>query len=279
MINIAVHTLTSKSISINIDKTDGSQRGRFFGFNSKNDFFLGAKLSFLELKKKGYKVHLYTDLFGKSLLIDELKLNYDHVDVSHENLNLNPNLWSLSKLYTHKLQKEPYVHIDFDAFLFKDFSESFKSARIVCQNHEVGWDYYNLVWDSLNPYIRHKDKIMNRIVDVFLNKKPSHALNVGIFGGNDIPLIHSYCDSILSIVNSNLNLIPVSEQHHICIFAEQLYLYYYLYYKNVTPFSYMGLNTVRIEEFVDWDNYTHLAGPMKMGQNAIDMIIKKLECK
>ncbi len=251
----------------------------FFGFRKKEDFMASALLSFMELKKKGYEIHLYTDLYGKSLLIDELNLKYDYVDLSHENLKINTNLWSIGKLYTHKLQKKPFIHFDLDLYLFKDFTDDFKSSGIVCQSYEIDWVYYQKIWDIFKPYIRHKDKIIHRISDIFTNKKSFTAINVGIFGGNDIKSIHEYCDSVLSFVNSNINLVPSDQQHHFCIFSEQLYLYYFLYYKNIKVKSLFGMKALYLEEFIDWEKFTHLAGALKIDEKNVDMIFKKIECK
>ena len=270
MINLAVQTLWTKPLHLNNDIRGGA----FFGFEKMEYFLASAYLSFNQLKRNGYRVHLYTDNYGKSLLVDQLKLKYDYIDLSHETLDLNPNLWAFCKMYTHLKQTEPFIHVDLDAFIFNDFTLKFKSENIIFQNIESNFDYYKKMWKILRPHIKSNNKISHQIRSILDTEKPFHAMNVGIFGGNNISAIKTYVEDAITFLNLNIKHMPDEVKFYFCIFVEQMYCYYYHYFNNITTTPLYKEGNKQVDDFIDWDNYTHLISSVKGNQIYINKVIE-----
>ena len=101
----------------------------------------------LETAKQHYaETCLYTDNAGADLLVDRLGLQFTCVSTALNALaGYHPGWWSLGKLYAYRLQTEPFVHIDNDAFLWKRLPERVERASIFAQNPEPftrGASYY-----------------------------------------------------------------------------------------------------------------------------------------
>jgi hypothetical protein len=78
---------------------------------------------------------LFTDDDGARLLIDTLQLPFAHVRTDLNDLaNYDPRMWNLGKLHTYRLQDEPFVHLDTDAFLWLPLPKTMTSAAVFAQN-------------------------------------------------------------------------------------------------------------------------------------------------
>lgn len=260
MINLAVQTLWTKPQGF-----ENIRRNTFFGFKTVEQFMASAYLSFEQLKQKGYQVHLYTDNYGKELLCDRLGLKYDYVDTCHQELDIPPNLWAFCKLYTHLKQKLPYIHIDLDAYVIKDFNDKIKKGNVVYQNLEVNNIFYKRIWSELKPHIKVQNRLSHMIRQLMDNEHHSYiAMNVGIFGGNNLRKIHAYSTEAVNFLNANLKHMPEENYFYFCTFIEQLYCYYYFYFHNVQTVALDNSLEKKIEDFVDWNNYTHLIADVKL---------------
>src|SRR4051794_18448095 len=63
---------------------------------------------------------LVTDTAGARVLVDLLGLPFAHVDTALDQLEpSDPGWWALGKLEAYRLQRDPFVHIDTDVFLWK----------------------------------------------------------------------------------------------------------------------------------------------------------------
>ena len=66
------------------------------------------------------------------MLVDELRLPFVHV---HTELNAlreqDPGWWALGKLHTYGLQTEPFVHVDYDAFMWLPLPEQLLHADVI----------------------------------------------------------------------------------------------------------------------------------------------------
>jgi len=80
--------------------------------------FISWTYSCLTLIKHYKNLTLYTDKFGKIILIDLLNLPYTNVEVKLDVLkNYNSDLWALGKLYTYSIQNKPFIHVDADIYI------------------------------------------------------------------------------------------------------------------------------------------------------------------
>ena len=112
------------------------------GWAAPEFHLMGWALSCLQLHKLYGNISLYANSPAARLLIDTLRLPYSNVHLTHDNLNLiHPDLWAFTKIYTHSLQEQPFLHIDGDIFLFKPFDSGILEGELIAQNIELGTEY------------------------------------------------------------------------------------------------------------------------------------------
>lgn len=89
-----------------------------------------AELSLKFVKQHEYKTVLFVD--KKSLKLFQ-HLPYDEFRIVKSSLTkkISQHYWSLGKLYAYSEMKEPFVHIDFDVFMFEDFLKPY-----------ISWPYF-----------------------------------------------------------------------------------------------------------------------------------------
>jgi hypothetical protein len=170
---------------------------------NKKMFYYSHVLSFILINKyyKG-KTTLVTDRFGKSLLVDTLKLEYDKVVVELDCLNFYPSkMWALGKIYTYSLFQEPFIHLDFDFLLSKPFEKSFVEADLVAymdENDEIRQKGYS---DFVNKYFINYSLSENTKKYFFDYQRI--AYNAGVFGGSKYSLFKELWNLTEEIMNDN----------------------------------------------------------------------------
>ena len=89
-------------------------------------------LSILYAKKWGFRVEVVTDLEGQKLLQG---MPYDKLTTELEFLSYNGKTWVEGKIMAISIQKEPFIHIDWDVFLLKhkvvEIFKTFKADLLV----------------------------------------------------------------------------------------------------------------------------------------------------
>jgi hypothetical protein len=81
---------------------------------------------------------LVTDDAGAALLVDRLGLRFARVSLELNRLrDRDPDWWALGKLHAYRLQTEPFVHIDGDAFLWKRLPAELEAAPVFAQSPET----------------------------------------------------------------------------------------------------------------------------------------------
>lgn len=165
-----------------------------------NQFVLNChKLATFLAKKNLKEVHFLTDSESIEYFKD---IPFNSVDIIFDNLDLRyNNVWSASKIiaYEHILKKgDPFIHIDYDVFLWAGIPERIKNAAVFgqCEEHN---SYY---WYGIEKYI---ELCPAAYIIGEVNPKPLHGINVGIFGGNNLNFIKKYIDSALSTLFDKRN--------------------------------------------------------------------------
>lgn len=151
-------------------------------------------LSCVLLKKHYGEVHLITDDFGKSLLIDKLSLPYDSVSTSLQGIQgVRPGLWAYGKIIAFEESAktgEPFLHIDDDIFLLKKLPGFVEKAGVVTQCFEP-LCYYRKALSLLTR----KQRALATLPDTSWE-----AYNTGVFGGSNLDFIKEYCKRTRELV-------------------------------------------------------------------------------
>jgi uncharacterized protein DUF6734 len=192
---------------------------------SQKDYLYSCALS-LECAKQHFKeTILYTDDDGADLLINKLKLPFSKVSTSLNNINhYDPTWWTVGKLYTYSLQKNPFVHIDNDVYLWKALPEHFKHAGIIGQNPEhfiPGSSWYQP--EKFDPIIKSQSWLPDEVIWYLKQRNNQMAICCGIMGGSNISLIRKYAEMALKLVNCSL-----TDEIYLPLYGDNLLIEQYL---------------------------------------------------
>lgn len=173
-----------------------------FGWCSAKYHLMSWALSCLQLTKIHSNVELVTDSRGKELLIDKLKLPYQHVRVVLDELDFDcsPLLWVMKKIYSYTLHDGPFLNVDGDVYIFKPFPNEVLSGNLIAQNIEQDFDYYRELVGLIHETF---DFVPLPIKEQIKRGKPIQASNAGIFGGHDYSFFSDYFQFVKTFVAEN----------------------------------------------------------------------------
>lgn len=207
-------------------------------------------LSCLQLKKIYGQVDLYTDTMGKSILVDELGLPYNHVYTDFDEYDpVDQRLWALPKIYTYSKQQNPFVHIDGDVYLFDKLPEKFQQSELIAQNMEYSSEYYMDAMAQLKKYFTY---FPEAVKSDFNSGKPFLAVNAGILGGNDVNFFKGYTEKAYTYIKKNQKYLKDIDADKFNVFFEQ-HLFYVLAHEEHKKIAFF------FDELENSYGYTHLA--------------------
>jgi hypothetical protein len=202
-------------------------------FDAEFTKFLMKKCIFF-LKKHNYEAHLITDEYGKFLFKD---LEWNSVDTSLESLpSVYSEVWSFGKIKSYNiisLKGDPFVHIDYDAFILKPLEKFVLESDVIIESKEI------CKHRCYNKDIFHK-KCKNKFFAI--NKYLDFAYNCGIVGGKNLDFFYNYSKSALDMLFDESNQsFWIDKQEGFrsftkAILLEQYYLSSCLDYFNIHPF-------------------------------------------
>ncbi len=194
-----VHSYWSKPSRVN--KANFNEKA-FGGWRHKKYEYMSWALSCLTLKKFYPNIEIVTDLDGKKLLIDQLRLPYTNVRVELDYLNKYPHqLWALGKLFAYGLQEEPFIHVDNDIFIWEKFDNSIEKAQLVAQHVDDDETHYHFAMDHLKA---NNIQIPSVLIEDLKKYNKFNSSNAGIIGGNNISFFKEYVENSFKFINSQL---------------------------------------------------------------------------
>ncbi len=244
-------------------------------------------LSYTLARKHFSKLVLVTDDLGKKILVDKLNFKFDDVDLLLNQLDTSDyRQWALGKLYAYRAQKQPFIHLDYDVFLFKPIDTKLFKEQLLAQSSEAYSIFNNAQfrysYDTVAVY-----KNLKNYPDYFIKNTYGpivQAANTGLFGGNNLSAIRHYTDLAIKLIEDPDNqdcwdklfkknsVTPV-------IYTEQWLLSTVMKYELDVPITFIhsstGWSTMASAEGL---GYVHLIGPEKhKPENHItvhDMLLK-----
>ena len=151
---------------------------------------------------------LVTDADGARLLVDELGLRFTTVSTTLSALDdEDPEWWVLGKLWAYRQQREPFVHLDSDVFLWKRLPVKVERAAVCAQNPE----FFPLTEDSW--YRPHAYEEAIRSVSGWspaewrwsTSRRIGKAVCCGILGGTATDFLSYYADLAIRMVQHPRN--------------------------------------------------------------------------
>ena len=134
------------------------------------------------------------------MLVDGVGLEFDDVRLDLSELDdCNPDWWNLGKVQAYRVQDEPFVHIDNDAFLWGGLPERLMKADVLaqCPEHFTdASDYYQLA--ELEAVRGYPHGWLPKEVEWCRSLYGVHqiSLNTGIYGGHRVDFIQ-YCAELM----------------------------------------------------------------------------------
>ena len=172
------------------------------GWRDLKYFYMSWALSCLSIKKIYKEVELITDKKGYQILINNLGLPYTNVKVELDELNHYPaKLWAIGKLYAYNIQKEPFIHLDGDVYLWSEFEAELINSGIVAQQEDIDNGHYSKALLEIRNNNFHLPHIIENDLKKFSEMK---SINAGIIGGNDITFFHDFCEEAFKFIDSNM---------------------------------------------------------------------------
>lgn len=177
-------------------------------------------VSVLNSHKHYGRVEMVTDSASK-LWIEKLGLPFECIKTDLDELDkYDKNSWALGKIKAYSIQKEPFMHVDLDVILFEAFSDKLVNNELYVQNFEpFSIDTYSKTY---MPYIELLAKNGKDLPIGFHDTK--HALNLGIYGCNNLEFNKLFCDSVFTFIDNNEEYfkacVPLDK---LCVIWEQFF--------------------------------------------------------
>jgi hypothetical protein len=197
------------------------------GLNKPNNWYnselmlSSMVISVLHSYKHYGRVEMVTDSSSK-VWIEKLKLPFESIktDLDEIHNKYDKQSWAMGKIKAYSIQNEPFMHVDLDVILFEKLTDKFVSNELYVQNFEpFSLEVYN------NTYMKYIKllELHGTNLPIGFNKK-KHALNLGIYGCNNLEFNKLFCDSVFKFMNTNEKLfksrVPLDK---LCVVWEQYF--------------------------------------------------------
>lgn len=247
------------------------------GFNYTKDLCISTALA-VECAKKHFKnITLYTNEYGKKLLVDKAGIDFTHVttELSQFDNTLDKFFWGYTKIYTYSKQTEPFVHIDNDFYIWK-FENDLRYSDLIFQSEEVFGD---IVYKYYRPLIDLYNNSPFKIPAI-TNNPVERGLNCGIIGANNLNVIKEWFKASTEFINNPENIkyfyanYP-RQMEHINLLHEQYFISSLARKNNIEHNTKFMMNSLKDVSSLETP-FTHLWGTTKREGNIIERVKDKL---
>jgi hypothetical protein len=237
------------------------------------------------------RTSLMTDDEGAQLLVEQLGLKFDEVSTELNVLaDHDPAWWALGKLYAYRAQREPFIHIDNDAYLWKPLPEQVSSSPVFAECPEpYSLGFYHP--EFLECSLSNGGAIWLPAEWVWYRAdgRRQRGDACGIFGGNHLDFINHYAGQAIKLVEHPDNqagwaLIDKASQN--TLFEQYLLAACVEYHRWHIASPYHGIE-IRylfdtLDEAYDSDRatqlgYTHLLGESKRHEKTAMQMVERVK--
>lgn len=267
---------------------------RRFSWPSERHHLFAWVLSVETARQHYPDTSLITDDAGARMLVDRLGLPFTHVSTELNTLaSYNPDWWALGKIYSYRMQTQPFVHIDSDVFLWKPLPARLECADVFAQNPEP--------ISASTPYYQPERfaRALSQTTGGWLPEEwhwyqrthHNRAEGCGIFGGNRIDFINLFAIGALRLIEDPANKRAVEllyDKRTLMLVVEQYLLSAFVEYhktRAVLPFG-----NIRIEYLFNsvadlWNpdyaahaGFTHLVAGAKQSKLFAQRLESRVRC-
>lgn len=250
------------------------------GFLSSELSWMSWALSCLQLKRYYDNVHLYTNEAGYDLLIRRLRLPYTAVHALEE-FSYPDQLWAYPKIQTYSRQKEPFLHVDGDVFIWEKLDDLLLAQPLIAQNLETNASFYH----SLAGRLQQQQVTLPPAIARQMQQPGSlRACNAGILGGHDLDFFQQYTGAVFDFLQTNrrhwdrpghgdVNMLYEQVLFHALAHAHQKTISYY-HAGAVNDMTYPGF--AEFSGIPHTTKFIHLMGAFKRDPEVSLMLARRL---
>jgi len=178
-------------------------------------------LSCLLARRNYIHVYLYTDE-KSAAIIEKIGLPYKDIFTIF-NSSDEFGTFSIPKIITYSLQKDPFIHIDLDSFFFKNYNFEIRDALYFCFPETKDLLNFGLTDRGIyKTYMKNSFEAIEKLPEELVSHvKFSDIPNMSIFGGHRTDLIKEISEYCLNLYYDNREFFD-SDYYNACI-IEQLF--------------------------------------------------------
>jgi hypothetical protein len=188
----------------------------------------------------------------------------------------------LPKIYTYKIQDEPFIHADGDVFIWQKFCQLIESAPLCSQQIIVNHKPQYIAMEEIETHFNYipecikKNRIENKILKIS---------NAGLLGGTDLDFFSDYVSLSLNFVDRNLGQLSKLKSGIFGMIFEE-YLFYCLAKEKGIEITYLldpleddfkGTSLVNFETVPTITKFIHPVGTYKKYQQICDLLASTLQ--
>lgn len=250
--------------------------GNRCGFTRYSDFLFTTALSILCASRIFKEVQFISSDWGVDIV---KKLDMPVTDYSNklnEMKSVSRYFWAYGKLIAYNEQKEPFVHVDNDVFMWEPLPDRVLKAKLCFQSHEPfdepGYKYYNILKPCFN-----KAKVKPKLVAE--NEVTDFAYNCGICGGHYLDFFKEWqklsAEYIFAPENQDLFFKKFKDVLiHQNLFHEQYFAASMIKHYNLRKdVRVLADNAIKIPQIL---KYTHLWGTTKRDKGMMARVRMRL---
>ena len=211
---------------------------------------------------KHYRTELYCDS-ESCKFFEHPDFKFNKINILHELDEYSGSIFSIPKMITCIHQKEPYIHLDFDAFIFRKLN----------LKADVTFGYYDADY-SIYPITKHSEYVNNVYINTYekyvKSKLPEEEYkdwqwkifpNNSLLGVQNYRVVSQLYTYILQKFNSMIY--EPDPDAHIAQFLEQYLLLTYLEFNSISFETIYKNNPINIAKQdilkkIKWFKYLHL---------------------
>ncbi|HBY59753.1 MAG TPA: hypothetical protein DEH78_08005 [Solibacterales bacterium] len=224
---------------------------------------------------------LVTDREGADLLVGDLGLPFAEVSTALDGLRGEDlDWWVHGKLQAYALQSRPFVHLDYDVYLWERLPPRLEWAPVFAQNPE-GVDIGCYEPDDCEAAIVRMGEGSIPPEWKWYRETPGQvAACCGIVGGCDTQLLRHYANTALGIIRSKANgeafaALPNKGIHNM-LFEQYLLCAVAAYHGSEVEFLFESFGEALSDEAAARVGYTHLMASAKSNPGVADRLERRV---
>ena len=244
--------------------------------------FYSSLLSYIKLNELYGDVTMYCNSYAYDNMLKYIP--YDNIifnELDWINQDNYGNEWGLMKFHVFEQQKEPFMHIDGDVFLFNDLLSEFinnDNYDGIVQSIDISSQVYGAFYQSNVNKLKELNVISKISDDLTLKYNGAIGYNNGVVGFKNMDFLKHYINTAKKL-NELMNINTFKNVNHQTMIFEQFNLYHAVINKNMNFHKVLSdelITEFGINEAGSKIGYTHLLSGNKYVDYFVMLVRNKI---